>query len=305
MREQDAVPDVVEVIPEGRTSRRGSLVNEETGNDSARATPIPKTVVEKLDIENPGHGEVPGTTAYKAHRADAVPDEVYQAYKASSSEANSPSEPRSASSEEVPVPRTVITRVDSKPAHGEVPGTEAYDKRKGDAEPDVLEKKGDVPGKPHHFFWMLSSEPMTESELPTSSLSRSTRLAFGARRPSLEGASPIAADGGFGPMTYEDPGVDETEEKHDTETDEAPEDDDGFGDDFDDFEAGAGDDDFGDFDAGFEQPPERSEPTPPKPPAPAPESPFVSIVIHTYIQTSITNPSNPQPPEPPLIPPLT
>jgi len=290
MRTQDAVPDEVEVIPEGNTSRRGSWVNEEPGNDSARATPIPKTVVEKLDTEHPGHGEVPGTTAYKTHRADAVPDEIYNA---SSLEASSPSEPRSASSEEVPVPRTVITRVDSKPAHGEVPGTEAYDMRKGDAEPDVLEKKGDVPGKPHHFSWMLSSEPMTESDLPTSFLNRSTRLAFGARSPSMKGASPIAADGGFGPMTVEGEGVEEAKEKHDTNTDEAPENDDGFGDDFDDFEAGAGDDDFGDFDDGFEQPPEPSESIPPKPSAPAPESPFVSSNVHTYIQTTTTTTSQP------------
>jgi len=286
MRTQDAVPDEVEVIPEGNTSRRGSWVNEEPGNESARATPIPKTVVEKLDTEHPGHGEVPGTTAYKTHRADAVPDEIY---KASGLEASSPSEPRSASSEEVPVPMTVITRVDSKPAHGEVPGTEAYDKRKGDAEPDVLEQKGDVPGKPHHISWMLSSEPMTESDLPTSSLNRSTRLAFGARRPSMKGASPIAADGGFGPMTYEDHGDETAEEQHDTSTDEAPEDNDGFGDDFDDFEAGAGDDDFGDFDAGFEQTPEPSEPIAPKSSAPAPESPFVSSIIHAiYIQYTTT-----------------
>jgi len=286
MRTHDAVPDEVEVIPEGRTSRRGSWVNEELGNDSARATPIPKTVVEKIDTEKPGHGEVPGTTAYKTHRADAVPDEIY---KASGLEASSPSEPRSASSEEVPVPRTIITRVDSKPAHGEVPGTEAYDMRKGDAEPDVLERKGDVPGKPHHFSWMLSSEPMTESGLPTSSLNRSTRLAFGARRPSLEGASPIAADGGFGPMTYEDHEDETAEEKQDTNTDEESENDDGFGDDFDEFEAGAGDDDFGDFDEGFEQPHEPPETIPPKPSAPAPESPFVSSIIHTNIyQTTKT-----------------
>lgn len=295
MRTQDAVPDEVEVIPDGRTSRRGSWVNEEPENDSARATPIPKTVVEKVDTEKPGHGEVPGTTAYKTHRADAVPDVIY---KASGSETGSPSERRSASSKGVPVPRTVITRVDSKPAHGEVPGTEAYDMRKGDAEPDVLEKKGDVPGKPYPFSWMLSSEPMTESDLPTSSLNRSTRLAFGARRPSLEGASPIAADGGFGPMTYENHGDEIAEEKQEMDTDdEAPEEDDGFGDDFDDFEAGAGDDDFGDFDAAFEQPPQ--------PPAPAPESPFVSSSVHTYIQRPITISHKPPSPEPPLMPILT
>ena len=125
---------------------------------------------------------------------------------------------------------------------------------------------------------------MTDSGLPTSSLSRSTRLAFGERRPSIEGTSPIAADGGFGPMSYDEgedgSGKDTNQVEHTTMHDEEPEVDEGFGDEFDDFEAGAGDDDFGDFDEGFQQP---SEPqvTPrdveqPRPPAPAPESPFVS-----------------------------
>ena len=138
------MPDEVKVVPEGQSSRSGSRVSEVPGSESERGTPVPRTVVERLDTESPGHGNVPGTTAYTTHKADAVPDEIH---KASASEAQSASEPQSAKSEEVPIPRTVITRVDSKPAHGEVPGTDAYDMRKGDAEPDVLERKGDVPGK--------------------------------------------------------------------------------------------------------------------------------------------------------------
>jgi len=46
-----------------------------------------------------------------------------------------------------PVPRTVVTRVDSSPVHGAVPGTKAYKMRTMDAEPDQVEKKGDVPSK--------------------------------------------------------------------------------------------------------------------------------------------------------------
>ena len=49
--------------------------------------------------------------------------------------------------EEIPVPMTVVTKVDSKPTHGEVPGTDAFNIRKGDAEPDKVEKKGDIPSK--------------------------------------------------------------------------------------------------------------------------------------------------------------
>ena len=61
-----------------------------------------------------------------------------------------------------------------------------------------------------------------------------------------------------------------------------------FGDDFDDFEAGAGDDDFGDFDEGFPEPEvqqEKSEPQ--RPPAPVPESPFVSSFTTPQYKTQI------------------
>lgn len=51
--------------------------------------------------------------------------------------------------------------------------------------------------------------------------------------------------------------------------------DDGFGDDFDDFEAGGEADDFGDFGDGFEQPSAEPEPSSPEPP-PVQTTPFVS-----------------------------
>lgn len=59
------------------------------------------------------------------------------------------------------------------------------------------------------------------------------------------------------------------------------EEDDGFGDDFDEFEeGGVADDDFGEFDDGFRQPEEESEPEQQSLPTPKPllstESPFVS-----------------------------
>lgn len=95
---------------------------------------------------------------------------------------------------------------------------------------------------------VLSSEPMTESD--RSKLSKPKRT-----KPLKEGASPIAEDGGFGPMDYgesEEESVESTynEASNDRVADGAE----GFGDDFDDFEAGADNDDFGDFDDGFEQP---------------------------------------------------
>ena len=85
-------------------------------------------------------------------------------------------------------------------------------------------------------------------------------------------------------MSYDEDqdGSDEVlkEDATDLERNEGSDDDGGFGDEFDEFEAGADDDDFGDFDEGIQQASDlRSEqiaPEPQRPPAPVPESPFVS-----------------------------
>lgn len=123
---------------------------------------------------------------------------------------------------------------------------------------------------------------MTESD--RSKLSKPKRT-----RPPVEDASPIAADGGFGPMDYEESEDEIAESQHDeagnfTVTEGVE----GFGDDFEDFEAGAEDEDFGDFDEGFEQPreiDEESAETGPFAPSsqslPPSTSPFVSIITLT------------------------
>ncbi|KAI9702175.1 MAG: hypothetical protein M1820_006257 [Bogoriella megaspora] len=101
IRTQDAVPDEVEVIPEGTRSRSTSRVSE--GARSPNGTLIPRTVVEKVD-DMPSHGEVPGTYAHELRKADAEPDEVIkspenatQSFKgsptASINRSRSPSEP--------------------------------------------------------------------------------------------------------------------------------------------------------------------------------------------------------------------
>ena len=105
----------------------------------------------------------------------------------------------------------------------------------------------------------------------------------------MERASPIAADGGFGPMDY-----DEEEEEEEQRIDNAQqkpasneasvkekEGNNGFGDDFDDFEDGASIEDFGDFDDGLQEVKEEAEEQPPSPQksiAPA-HSAFVSSAI--------------------------
>ncbi|KAF4548459.1 Hypothetical protein D9617_28g065650 [Elsinoe fawcettii] len=76
LRTQDAVPDEIEVVPEGTRSRSASRLSESDRPLTPGGTMIPKTIVEKVEPDNPSYGEVPGTAAYDMRRADAEPDEV-------------------------------------------------------------------------------------------------------------------------------------------------------------------------------------------------------------------------------------
>lgn len=144
-REQDAVPDDLETIPNGRESRPDSSTGQQHHLASPRDVPIPKMVVEKVDPKSPSHGDVPGTAAHSKRQADAVPDVILQAPERD--EASVREDRGDDISTDIPIPTTVITKVDSEPSHGEIPGTDAFDMRKGDAKPDVVEKKGDVSGE--------------------------------------------------------------------------------------------------------------------------------------------------------------
>ena len=92
LRTQDAVPDEIEIVPEGRRSRSSTTTSQNRGRGLSSAsaggsdsrahtpggTPIPKTVVEKVDF-TPSYGEVEGTPAKDMRMADAMPDEVRKA----------------------------------------------------------------------------------------------------------------------------------------------------------------------------------------------------------------------------------
>ncbi|EON67188.1 hypothetical protein W97_06441 [Coniosporium apollinis CBS 100218] len=185
---------------------------------SSGTSPVPLTRVERVD-DKPAYGEVPGTPAYKMRTWDAVPDEVEVVPEGQRSRSSSwlrptdrPSTPRSPGG----TPLVVVERVDDKPSHGEVPGTEAHAIRKADAAPDVILKAPQKAGK------KLEGSP-------TSSVNRSPSPVEPLEEPA--GFGDDAAD------TNDDDGIDE-----------------GFGDEFDDFEEGGQeDDDFGDFGDGFEQ----------------------------------------------------
>ncbi|TVY46366.1 Uncharacterized protein LOCC1_G004193 [Lachnellula occidentalis] len=223
-RVQDAAPDEIEVIPEGSRSRSATATRPTTPGGQ----PIPITVVEKVDPEAPSHGEVPGTPAHDKRAADAVPDVVVK----TGSHSRSPSDRSRASSTpgELPIPVLKVEKVDSTPSHGEVPGTHAYDLRKGDAEPDIVEEVGDAPGKSNPSRCI--SEPLTRSESPTSG-ARSQTISHTRRKSSI--------------ALKQAPASDDYNEEEDGS-------DGGFGDDFDDFEEGEEDAEFGDFDEGFQEP---------------------------------------------------
>lgn len=139
------MPDEVEIIPDGSESRRNSSTSHHDQLANSDGMPIPKTVVEKVDPASSSHGDVPGTAAHSKRKADAVPDVITQVPE---DETGPRSEGRGEGiSPDIPIPKTVITKVDSEPSHGEIPGTDAFDMRQGDAKPDVVEKKGDVSGE--------------------------------------------------------------------------------------------------------------------------------------------------------------
>ncbi|KAL8942443.1 MAG: hypothetical protein Q9211_001386 [Gyalolechia sp. 1 TL-2023] len=256
LRRQDAVPDELEIV--GDRSNPSSRRTSQSQPDRAftpGGSPIPKTVVEKIESTSPSHGEVPGTAAHNMRQADAVPDVILQHPK--SKAAFGDSSPVRATSPGVSVPKTVVTKVDEQPSHGEIPGTEAFNMRTEDATPDAVETKGDPIG------------------LPTNSTHRST-VATPKPRPSvIRHDRQIAADGGFGRMPDEEDESWDQEANHDPEALE-----DGFGDDFDDFEAGGEAEDFGDFDDAFEHPSTEPKPLKQEPP-PNAKTPYPCLTFNT------------------------
>lgn len=245
MRIKDAVADEMEVIPEGARSRSGSRSElEDNRASSPGGAPIPITVVETVDPVTSETTQLSGTTSHEKHKADAVPDIVLKVSENEPGASNAWESQSESGTVNQPIPTTVVSKVNAKPSYGEVPGTDAYDMRKEDAEPDVVEEKGDVPGMLSLTVSSTPSDRLTESVSPTSPLHRSDHRTYTRRKRSVSGSPAIADDGGFGPMHYEVPTTYQAQEEDD---------DGGFGDDFDDFEQGEGDEDFGGFDEGIQK----------------------------------------------------
>ena len=258
MRTEDAIPNEIAVVPEGGTETTPKPTpNPDDRPTTPPVTAVPKTVVEKVDPVVPSHGDIPGTAAHEIRKADAIPDVVVKAPGERES-LKIPDEHKSVGS--APVPTTVVTKVDSRPSHGEMPGTVAYDVRTEDAQPDVVEERGDVPSRSQFPTGMISSERLTGSGWPTSSFNRSSYFEYSGPKSTVRGHSPIAADGGFGPMDYEEDDNNNEDlihqQAHEGKSNATNA---GVGDDFDDFEEGAEAEDFGEFDDGFQLPEEHDE----------------------------------------------
>ena len=146
-RGQDAVPDEIEIIPEGSRSRRLSCVDTPERPLTPSGSPIPRTLVEKVDPCSPSLGEVPGTAVYEIRKADAVPDLILPVpHSRTKSPAiySVPLEQSPISS----VPETLLTCVDSPPTSSMPTGPHAHRRRPSDALPDETETIPDAPGKP-------------------------------------------------------------------------------------------------------------------------------------------------------------
>jgi len=248
-REQDAVPDEIEIIPEGARSRRESRAEPEPPLTPG-GSPIPRTVVEKIDPSEPSYGEVPGTHAYEMRKADAAPDRIL---KISEDGQRSPSfdlEPPEHSSVPGPIPETRLSHVDSLPIDGESSGPRAHMRHPSDPVPDSIETVQDPPGKcGFSLTHQASRGRLTNSGSPTSSSVRSSHRSHTRRK------DPLTHDTdtyGNTDDRADSDGIDQSEELHNDGND-----DEASVNDFDDFEEGAegaADDEFGDFDDGFQEP---------------------------------------------------
>lgn len=112
---------------------------------TSKETVIPKTVVQKVSPASPSYGDIPGTASHLIRQADAVPDAIIQDPDPCETSSPDPNIPNIL--DKSSIPKTVVTKVDSIPSFGEVPGTAAFNKRKVDADPDEVEKTVDIHSK--------------------------------------------------------------------------------------------------------------------------------------------------------------
>lgn len=142
MRSQDAVPDELEIIPDGEKSRPYSGTNDKGLNTAREGSPIPITVVQKLDPISPSHGEVPGTTAYSVRAADAAPDVIT---KIRDPEEEIAEHNQFLKANETPIPKIVQPKAESEWSQGEDLALKPYEVDKENSTTNAV-KQGDMSG---------------------------------------------------------------------------------------------------------------------------------------------------------------
>ncbi|KAI0400545.1 hypothetical protein F4802DRAFT_584604 [Xylaria palmicola] len=189
-------------------------------SNTRAVSPIPRTRVEKVDDE-PSYGEVPGTAAYEKRTEDASPDEIAIV----PDEQSPPASSQAVAAGNAAIPKTVVDETEDAPGSS----THAYNEQlhQADATPDIV-RRPSVSGEanPIPAPLDLSTENSDDTAVNQTLKSPSTH-----RRRKSSAARSIAS----------------------LRDEEANDNDDDFGDDFDEFEEGDEDADFGDFDDGFQQ----------------------------------------------------
>ncbi|KAI1157082.1 hypothetical protein F4825DRAFT_445770 [Nemania diffusa] len=190
------------------------------GTSTGAASPIPRTRVEKVDDE-PSYGEVPGTEAYDKRTEDASPDEI-----AIVQDDPSPPTPSQAATPGITtVPKTVVDETN------DVPGSLTHDHHdhlhQADAAPDVIRKPDDT----------SKASPIPASLDANTQVSDDTAVNQALKSPSTHRRRKSSVAKSITSLRDE----------------ETNDDDEDFGDDFDEFEEGDEDADFGEFDDGFQQ----------------------------------------------------
>ncbi|KAH7329307.1 hypothetical protein B0I35DRAFT_507623 [Stachybotrys elegans] len=185
-----------------------------------------------------------------------------------------------------PVPKTRVERVDSEPAHGEIPGTDAYKVREQDAVPDEIAVQSEATPT------LAASDPASPASIPKTVVEEAPgesgqhSVEFVEKRSadatpdevvkSSEGGQEDAGNNVFinveatsspdpvspSPVLERRPS---TESLPSPPPPAAQEEEEPADDDFDDFEEGGEDDDFDDFEDGFEEPTPAAPPPPPPP----------------------------------------
>ncbi|KAI2640615.1 hypothetical protein GGS26DRAFT_539062 [Hypomontagnella submonticulosa] len=194
------------------------------------------------------------------------------------------SSPRNSPGSTSPVPRTRVEKVDDEPSYGEVPGTEAYEKRTRDAEPDeiaiiqdekpqvvapdrpvtpgghpipktVVEESVDAPGSSTHRY----HENLHQADASPDFVRKPDGTGEANPIPSSLDTSKEATDKTTITPALKSPSIHRRRKSSAAKPtagfgEEIADDNDNddFGDDFDDFEEGDEDADFGDFDDGFQ-----------------------------------------------------